>query len=71
MRSAPLFPTLCTPTDDAPVLDRIGTDRCGDRTAMMPLRKTTRAQNRAHRVAVERAHNRDARESHETYRPAI
>ena len=28
---------------------------------MMPLRATTRAQNRAHRIAAERHHNRDAR----------
>ena len=35
--------------------------RCGDRAAMMPKRRRTRAQNRAHRVAAERRQNRDAR----------
>ena len=59
--SALLFPSLCAPTGDAPAPDRKGTDRCGDKTAMMPLRTTTRAQNRAHRIATERQHNRMAR----------
>jgi hypothetical protein len=56
-----LFPTLCTPTGDLPRLDPAAADRCGDRTPMMPLRTTTRAQNRAHRIAAERLHNRQSR----------
>jgi hypothetical protein len=59
--SALLFPSLCAPTatlDPAPV--RV---RCTDRTAMMPRRRRTRAQNRAKYVAAERRHNRAARES--------
>jgi hypothetical protein len=59
--SALLFPTLCAPTGDAPALDSTGADRCGDKTVMMPLRTSTRAQNRAHRIAAERRHTRQAR----------
>jgi hypothetical protein len=36
-------------------------DYCADRTAMMPKRQRTRAQNRAHRIATERRRNRAAR----------
>ena len=36
-------------------------DYCAERTAMMPKRRRTRAQNRAHRIATERRHNREAR----------
>ncbi|OBG62070.1 hypothetical protein A5704_17035 [Mycobacterium sp. E735] len=57
--SALLFPSLCAPTGDAPVLP--APERRGERTAMMPRRKRTRAQNRAHRVSSERRHNRQAR----------
>ncbi|HWF27450.1 MAG TPA: HNH endonuclease signature motif containing protein [Mycobacterium sp.] len=59
--SALLFPTLCALTGDAPTTAR-RIDRCGDRTAMMPLRTATRAQNRAHRIATERRHNRLSRQ---------
>lgn len=58
--SALLFPTLCAPTGAAPKAKPTG-ERCGDRTAMMPLRTKTRAQNRAHRIATERRHNRQTR----------
>src|ERR1700758_1828822 len=58
--SALLFPCLCLPTGDAPSPGATA-DRCGQRTAMMPLRTRTRAQNRAHRIATERHHNREAR----------
>ncbi|MCV7385075.1 hypothetical protein [Mycolicibacter longobardus] len=37
--------------------------RCGDRVAMMPRRRRTRAQNRATRIAAERNQNRRAREA--------
>jgi hypothetical protein len=36
-------------------------DYCGERTAMMPKRHRTRAQNRAHRIATERRQNHHAR----------
>jgi hypothetical protein len=60
--SALLFPSLCLPTGAAPApdVDR-SQDYCGDRTAMMPLRRQTRAQNRAARIATERRQNREAR----------
>jgi hypothetical protein len=60
--SALLFPSLClstgavaAPEADPPV------DYCAQRTAMMPKRRRTRTQNRAHRIAIERRHNHDAR----------
>jgi Domain of unknown function (DUF222) len=60
--SALLFPSLCyavggmpSPEADPP------RDCCTQRSAMMPKRRRTRAQNRAHRIAAERRHNRDAR----------
>ena len=57
--SALLFPSLLAPTPapegpQAPMAD-------GDRTVLMPRRKTTRSQNRANYVAAERARNRDCR----------
>ena len=60
--SALLFPTLCAPAGDIPTRDPALADRCGDRTAMMPLRTTTRAQNRAHYIATQRQHNRAVRQ---------
>ncbi len=57
--SALLFPGLCAPTGDLPA--PTPRERCGDRTARMPLRTRTRAQNRAHHVATERQRNRRAR----------
>jgi hypothetical protein len=59
--SALLFPSLCTPTGDIPMPTPTTAERCGDRTAMMPQRRRTRAQNRAHRIATERNHHRQAR----------
>lgn len=65
--SALLFPSLClavggmpAPEVDPPV------EYCGERTAMMPKRRRARAQSRARRVALERRHNRDARQPRET-----
>ncbi len=58
--SALLFPSLCQPTREFAVPTPVD-DGCGERTAMMPTRTRTRAQNRAHRIAAERRHNRDAR----------
>jgi hypothetical protein len=59
--SALLFPSLCAPTDPLDMPQPSDDGRCGDRAAMMPKRRRTRAQNRAHRVAAERRQNRDAR----------
>jgi hypothetical protein len=60
--SALLFPSLCravggmpSPEVDPP------SDYCAERTAMIPKRTRTRAQNRAARIATERRHNREAR----------
>jgi Domain of unknown function (DUF222) len=60
--SALLFPSLCTPTGEmpAPEVDP-PVDYCAERTAMMPRRRRSRAQDRAQRIATERRHNRDAR----------
>jgi hypothetical protein len=57
--SALLFPGLRAPTR---ALHRVTpAERRGERTAMMPRRTTTRAQNRARYVATERRRNREAR----------
>ncbi len=68
--SALLFPSLCHSVGgfvaaeaDPPPED------CGERAAMMPKRRRTRAQQRANRIATERRHNRDARKARTT-RPA-
>jgi hypothetical protein len=60
--SALPFPSLCAPTGDIPAPAPAGADRYGDRTAMMPPRKTTRAQYRSHRIAAENLRNHRARE---------
>jgi hypothetical protein len=60
--SALLFPSLCRPTGGLPAPEADPPpDHPGERTAMMPKRRRTRAQDRAHRIATERRHNRDAR----------
>ncbi|HYB80259.1 MAG TPA: DUF222 domain-containing protein, partial [Mycobacterium sp.] len=59
--SALLFPSLCAPTAHLPARPTTSTERCGERTAMMPTRHRTRAENRAHRIATERRHNRHTR----------
>ncbi|OBH53028.1 hypothetical protein A5687_07900 [Mycobacterium mantenii] len=68
--SALLFPSLCAPTGEilAPAAPRA--EPCGERTAMMPRRNRTRAQNRAHRVATERGQNRQARQAKRRERAA-
>jgi Domain of unknown function (DUF222) len=69
--SALLFPSLCAPTGELPAAEP-GVERCGNRTAMMPLRTTTRAENRAHYIAAERRHNRQRRELTEVHAaPAV
>lgn len=68
--SALLFPTLCAPT--AAVTERsIPNDPGGPRTAMMPRRTRTRAQNRAARIDAERRDNRRDREPRYTYFAAL
>ncbi|WP_102140922.1 HNH endonuclease signature motif containing protein [Mycobacterium hubeiense] len=61
--SALLFPNLCRPTGELAEPNPPAEDRCGNRNAMMPKRRRSRAQNRAHRVAAERRQNRQAREA--------
>jgi hypothetical protein len=60
--SALLFPSLCLSTGGLPALEADpALDYCGDRNAMMPKRRRTRDQNRAHRIATERRRNHLAR----------
>jgi hypothetical protein len=62
--SALLFPSLCRPTGEVPAPQTDPPPHyCGDRTAMMPKRRRTRTQDRAHRIATERRQNREAREA--------
>jgi uncharacterized protein DUF222 len=69
--SALLFPSLCLSTGGVPEPEADPPlDYCGDRTAMMPKRRRTRAQNRAKRVATERRHNRQARQQEGRQRQA-
>ena len=63
--SALLFPSLCAPNGVLPTPEPTRADGRGDKTAMTPLRTTTRADNRAHRIAAERQHNRVARTARE------
>ncbi|UXA07705.1 HNH endonuclease [Mycobacterium sp. SMC-2] len=65
--SALLFPSLCAPTGDLPAATAV--ERCAERTAMMPRRTRTRAQDRAQRIATERHHNRRARLATQPARP--
>ncbi len=57
--SAELFPQLCAPTGEFDI--KPNRPRHADRIAGMPKRSRTRAQNRAHYVAEQRRHNRQAR----------
>jgi len=60
--SALLFPSLCRAVGGMPASEvDPPSDYCGERTAMMPKRTRTRAQNRAARIATERRQNREAR----------
>jgi hypothetical protein len=68
--SALLFPSLCHSVGGmpAPEVD-LTDDYCGQRTAMMPKRRHTREQDRAHRVATERRQNHDTRMTRRAQRP--
>ena len=59
--SALIFQSLCAPTGGLPAPEPRPPETCSDRTAMMPTRRRTRAQNRAHRIAEERKQNRHDR----------
>jgi hypothetical protein len=60
--SALLFPSLCYAVGGMPAPEaEPPADYCAERTAMMPKRRRTRAQDRAQRVATERRQNHDAR----------
>ena len=59
--SALLFPNLFRPTGTLePVPNR---PRCAERSAKMPQRRCTRAQNRANYITSQRRHNRQARQA--------
>ncbi|OBK21632.1 hypothetical protein A5634_09970 [Mycobacterium asiaticum] len=61
--SALLFPSLCHAVGGIPTPETVADqDYCTERTAMMPKRRRTRAQDRDYRVAAERQHNRQARQ---------
>jgi hypothetical protein len=62
--SALLFPSLCLSTGGVPAVEADAPlDNCGKRTAMMPQRRRTRAQNRAGRIATERRQNHHSRKA--------
>lgn len=69
--SSLLFPRLCAPTGELPPPLRRDDDRCGDRAAMMPRRRRTRAQHRATRIATERNQNHKARQARRAVFDAI
>jgi hypothetical protein len=64
--SALLFPTLAAPTAALPTPQPRPEEGCGQRAVMMPKRQRSRAQNRAHYNATERAHNRNQRLARDT-----
>lgn len=65
--SALLFPSLCRPTLGMPTPQtRTRQEYCDQRTAMMPKRHRTRAQDRAHRINTERRHNHHTRQARRT-----
>ncbi len=59
--SAILFPVLTVPTGDLSEAPSTPEDRCSERTAMMPTRRRTRAQQRSQRITAERNLNRNDR----------
>ncbi|MCV7378523.1 hypothetical protein BST11_10800 [Mycobacterium alsense] len=62
--SALLFPSLCHAVGGMGCVEADPRpDYSAERTAMMPRRRRTRAQERAYRVATERRHNRAARQA--------
>ncbi len=69
--SALLFPSLCRAVGGfaAPEAD-LPPDHCDQRSAMMPKRRRTRAQNRAQRITTERKQNREARTARKATTPS-
>ncbi|HEU0191046.1 MAG TPA: HNH endonuclease signature motif containing protein [Mycobacterium sp.] len=61
--SALLFPALMTPTGNLAPPEPTSGHRSADRTAMMPRRRHTRAENRTRYVTTERRRNRAARQA--------
>ncbi len=60
-----MFPSLCHAVGGMPAPEaQPPPDYCAPRTAMMPKRRRTRTQDRAHRVAAERRQNHQARAAH-------
>jgi hypothetical protein len=59
--SSILFPALAVPSGDLPEPAPRSNDRCGKRTAMMPTRRRTRAQQRSQGITAERNRNRNER----------
>jgi hypothetical protein len=60
--SALLFPSLCLSTGGMPAPEADPPlEHRGERTAMMPKRRRTRAQNRSDRINAERQQNHQAR----------
>jgi hypothetical protein len=59
--SAILFPALTVPTGAVPGPQSTPDIRCGERSAMMPIRRRTRSQQRSQRITAERNQNRDDR----------
>jgi hypothetical protein len=67
--SALLFPSLCSPTGDLrPTEPTAPADYCDERIAMMPRRRRTRRQDRAHRISAERQQNHHARTTRRAHR---
>lgn len=66
--SALLFPSLCHGVGGmpAPEAQTPDPDYCADRAAMMPKRRRARTEDRAYRVAAERRHNRQIRQTGHT-----
>ena len=69
--SALLFPSLCHATGGIPAPETdLPPDYSGDRTAMMPKRRRTRAKERAYRIATERRQNHTARTARRAQAPS-
>ncbi len=65
--SALLFPSLCRAVGGMPAPEADPPpDHCAQRSAMMPKRRRTRAQNRAQRIATERRANHQTRQTRRT-----
>lgn len=68
--SALLFPSLCTPTGELASSDPVNPPQRTNRTAKVPKRRRTRAQNHARYVAAERRKNRNERQARHAARHA-